>query len=113
MRWSRRSRNWTSFSSPWARAWDGHEVVDLAVGGLALHNAEENPDEVLAALDDKTAANTASGNAMFTLLCPSELSVLHDLSFRYSVAAPLASFSAALARLPPDARSAAAMRHAR
>ena len=28
----RRSRNWTSFSSPWARAWDGHEVVDLAVG---------------------------------------------------------------------------------
>ena len=26
MRWSRRSRSWTSFSSPWARAWDGHEV---------------------------------------------------------------------------------------
>jgi uncharacterized protein YndB with AHSA1/START domain len=24
------SSNWTSFSSPWARAWDGHEVVDLA-----------------------------------------------------------------------------------
>ena len=24
----RRSSNWTSFSSPWARAWDGHEVVD-------------------------------------------------------------------------------------
>src|SRR4029434_9621704 len=56
MRWSRRSRNWTSFSSPWARAWDGHEVVDLAVGRLALHYAEENPDEVLAALDDKTEA---------------------------------------------------------
>src|SRR5258706_2451935 len=35
MRRSRRSRNWTSFSSPWARAWDGHEVVDLAVGRLA------------------------------------------------------------------------------
>jgi hypothetical protein len=32
----RRSRNWTSFSSPWAQAWDGHEVV--------------------AALDDKTEA---------------------------------------------------------
>jgi len=32
----RRSRNWTSFSSPWARAWDGHEAV--------------------AALDDKTEA---------------------------------------------------------
>src|SRR6476469_1515234 len=31
MRWSRRSRNWTSFSSPWTRARDGHEVVDLAV----------------------------------------------------------------------------------
>src|SRR6188472_2517250 len=31
MRWSRRSRNWTSFSSPWARAWHGREVVDLAV----------------------------------------------------------------------------------
>src|SRR5688572_10330812 len=29
MRWSRRSHNWTSFSSPWARAWDGHEVDDL------------------------------------------------------------------------------------
>ena len=26
------SSNWTSSSSPWARAWDGHEVVDLAVG---------------------------------------------------------------------------------
>jgi len=52
----RRSRNWTSFSSPWARAWDGHEVVDLAVGRLALHYAEENPDEVVAALDNKTEA---------------------------------------------------------
>ena len=52
----RRSSNWTSFSSPWARAWDGHEVVDLAVGRLALHYAEENPDEVVAALDDKTEA---------------------------------------------------------
>src|SRR5713101_7532345 len=36
MRWSRRSRNWTSFSSPLARAWDGHEVVDLAVGRLTI-----------------------------------------------------------------------------
>src|SRR4029453_1598704 len=35
---------------------DGHEVVDLAVGRLALHYAEENPDEVLAAVDDKTEA---------------------------------------------------------
>ena len=34
---------------------DGHEVVDLAVGRLALHDAE-NPDEVIAALDDKTEA---------------------------------------------------------
>ena len=42
--------------SPWARAWDGHEVVDLAVGRLAFHYAEENPDEVVAALDDKTEA---------------------------------------------------------
>src|SRR5260221_8501964 len=41
MRRSRRSRNWTSFSSPWARAWDGHEVVDLAVGRLVLHLALE------------------------------------------------------------------------
>jgi uncharacterized protein YndB with AHSA1/START domain len=31
----RRSRNWTSFSSPWARAREGHEVVALAVGRLA------------------------------------------------------------------------------
>ena len=37
--WARRSSSWTSFSSPWARAWDGHEVVDLAVGHLALHSA--------------------------------------------------------------------------
>jgi hypothetical protein len=51
-----RSRNWTSCSSPWARAWDGHEVVDLAVGRLALHYAEESPVEVVAALDDKTEA---------------------------------------------------------
>ena len=54
MRWESRSSNWTSFSSPWARAWDGHEVVDLAADRLALHYAEENPDEVGAALDDKT-----------------------------------------------------------
>jgi predicted RNA methylase len=58
MRRSRRSRNWTSFSSPWARAWDGHEVIDLAVGRLALHYAQENPNEVVAALDDKTEAVT-------------------------------------------------------
>jgi uncharacterized protein YndB with AHSA1/START domain len=35
---------------------DGHEVVDLAVGRLALHCAEENPDEAVAALDDRTEA---------------------------------------------------------
>ena len=40
------------------RAWDGHEVADLAVGSLALHYAEENPDEVVAAPDDKTEAVT-------------------------------------------------------
>jgi hypothetical protein len=27
------------------------KVVDLAAGRLALHHAEENPDEVVAALD--------------------------------------------------------------
>src|SRR6266567_3144595 len=52
----RRSRNWMSFSSLWARAWDGPKVVDFAVGRLALPYAEENPDEVVAALDDKTEA---------------------------------------------------------
>src|SRR4029453_6304745 len=36
MRWSRRSRNWTSFSPPLARAWEGHEVVDLPVGRLTI-----------------------------------------------------------------------------
>src|SRR6476660_6664031 len=41
MRWSRRSRNWTSFSSPWAQAWDGHEVVDLAVS--AHKEADDAP----------------------------------------------------------------------
>jgi hypothetical protein len=45
-----------SFSSRWARAWEGDEVVDLAVGRLVLHYAEENRDEVVTALDDKTEA---------------------------------------------------------
>jgi hypothetical protein len=31
-----------SFSSPWSRAWDGHEMLDLAVGRVALYFAEEN-----------------------------------------------------------------------
>ena len=39
MRWSRRSSNWTSFSSPWALAWDGHEVVNLAV---SAHKAADD-----------------------------------------------------------------------
>ena len=30
------SSNWTSFSSPWERAWDGHEVIDLGVGCPAM-----------------------------------------------------------------------------
>ena len=46
-RYPRHSRNWMSFSLPSARAWHGHEVVDLAVGRLALHYAEENPNEVV------------------------------------------------------------------
>ena len=33
MRWESPSSNWTSFSSPWARAWDGHEVVGDACQG--------------------------------------------------------------------------------
>ena len=44
-----------NFSSRWARAWDDHEVVNLAVGRLALSDAEENPDEVVV-LDHKTEA---------------------------------------------------------
>src|ERR1700731_271726 len=35
---------------------DRHGVVDLAVGRLGLHYGEENTDEVVAALDDKTEA---------------------------------------------------------
>ena len=31
---------------------DAGAVTTLAVGRLALHDAEENPDEVVAALDD-------------------------------------------------------------
>ena len=53
---ARRSINWTRFSSPWARAWDGHEVVEPAVGRLALRCAEEDADEVVAVPDDKTEA---------------------------------------------------------
>ncbi len=44
-----------SFSSRWARAWDDHEVVNLAVARPALSDAEENPDEVVV-LDDQTEA---------------------------------------------------------
>ena len=39
---------------------DAGAVTTLAVGRLALHDAEENPDAVLAALDDKTEAVIAS-----------------------------------------------------
>ena len=58
MPWSRRSRNWTSFSLPSARARHGHEVVDLAVGRLALHYAEEDPDEVVVSKTDITKTFT-------------------------------------------------------
>jgi hypothetical protein len=64
MGWAKRSNNWTSLSSPWARAWDGHEVVDLAVGRLALHYAEENPDEVVAALDENGWSRLVSHAAL-------------------------------------------------
>jgi len=78
---ARRSSNWTNFSSPRARAWDGHEVVDLAVGRLAPHYAEENPDEVVAGLDDETEApallNTLVPNGP---LSSSPFSPLFDLS---------------------------------
>ena len=36
--------SWTSFSSPWARAWDG-QMSSIRVGCLALHYSEANPDE--------------------------------------------------------------------
>ena len=35
-------------------------LVDLAVGRLARHDAKEHPDEVIAALDDRTEAGSAS-----------------------------------------------------
>jgi hypothetical protein len=34
--------------------WDGHEVIDLAVGILALRYAEQTPEGDVAALGDKT-----------------------------------------------------------
>lgn len=34
----RRSSNWMSFSAPWARAWNGHEVVNLAGDRLLTMN---------------------------------------------------------------------------
>src|SRR4029450_3308113 len=43
MRWSRRSRNWTSFSSPWARAGDSHEVVEDACPDLHAKTATKPP----------------------------------------------------------------------
>src|SRR5258708_12771394 len=43
MGWPRRSRNWTSFSLPWERAWDGHkamttrrEVLTLGAAAIAM-----------------------------------------------------------------------------
>src|SRR5678815_4944973 len=59
MRWSRRSRNWTSFSSPWARAWDGHDVVDLAVSAAPAFDAR--PDQ------SGGLRTTRSGRVMFTV----------------------------------------------
>jgi hypothetical protein len=82
----RRSRNSTSFSPPWARAWDGHEVVDLAVGRLALRYAEENPDEVLAALDDKTEAVIRELSIQRTLPCRTlNLRVLGSIPRRLTI----------------------------
>src|SRR5262245_12640670 len=40
MRWPRRSSNWMSFSSPWAQAWDDHDVVDLAVHPITRGDPE-------------------------------------------------------------------------
>src|SRR5262245_1555403 len=46
---ARRSSNWTSFSSPWARAWDGHEVVDLLAEGKMTARASITITPVLVA----------------------------------------------------------------
>jgi hypothetical protein len=45
-----------NFSSPWARACDNYELVDLTIGRPVLDHAEENPDALVAALDNKTEA---------------------------------------------------------
>src|SRR3977135_892754 len=84
MRWARRSSNWTSFSSRWARAWDGHEVGDLAVGRLALHYAEENPDEVVAAFCGPTRPSSTSLATRPTEVVSSCASDLTHLFARYS-----------------------------
>jgi predicted nucleic acid-binding protein len=47
------------------RAREGHEVVDLAVGRLALHDAEENPDESGdVAKVDRAKASLAKGGSI-------------------------------------------------
>jgi hypothetical protein len=48
--------------------------VDLAARRLALHYAEENPDEIVAALDDKievvtNAGSTSWKSAFMVALC--------------------------------------------
>jgi uncharacterized protein YndB with AHSA1/START domain len=52
---ARRSSNWTSFSSPWAEAWGGHEV-DLTAGQLGefvAHVAESIVRWITAALEPR------------------------------------------------------------
>ena len=53
------SSNWTSFSSPWARAWDSHEVVEDA---CKTDNAK-TATKLLVALPGKTSpAKAAEGD---------------------------------------------------
>src|SRR5215472_747578 len=52
MGWARHSSNWTSFSSPWARAWYSHEVVALEDGAsLRDRDDRERLDAVVEGRD--------------------------------------------------------------
>lgn len=65
-----RSSNWTTFSSPWARAWDGREVIDPRLAVWLFHCAKENSNEVVAAQQqDRSCDSRARSPAQSLRIC--------------------------------------------
>src|SRR5262245_29047432 len=71
MRCTRHSSNWTSFSPPWERASDGHEVVDLERAGNRSASAGQH-------VEGRTVA-TAAGDLRAVAQHDDEVAVEHRL----------------------------------